>query len=362
VTVLQLITGRGPTGAAAAALADARALASAGVRVVVASADEPGISDACREQGLEWRGGLKLGRGATRLIHVPRDLRRLRALGKELDVRVVHTHRTDDQLLAAAALRGHIRHVRTWHRHPGETSRTLMQRVAPLAHGYVCVAREHASTLKDLGAKHAEYIPLATDVVLFKPGRRGETGPLELAHVGRWKRDAKDRDRGQRAALRVFKALQDSPGWHGALIGRGEMGPALRAEAYETLALDPRRVDVREIPQNSAEAFAEVLGALHVGLVFTQGSDGTSRAAAELLACGVPLCVADLPGLREFAEDGAGVALPPGDTAAWANQLRAWIDDHSAWTTFSKNARAAAESRHTLRGRGLALQKFYALL
>jgi len=360
VTVLQLITGRGPTGPAAAANNDAYALNAAGVRTIVVSADEPGISDACAELKIEWRGGLKLGRGAARLLHVPRDIRKLRALADELGASVVHTHRSDDQLLAAAALRGttNIRHVRTWHRAPKQTLRLL-----PRADGFVCVAREHIATLQSYGAKHAAFIPLAVDTDLFAPAGAREATPVRIAHAGRWKRDADDRDRGQNAALTLFSALSNTPGWTGCIAGRGEMETALREEAFVTLRLDPARVEIRKVPQTSANDFAAVLASFDIALVFTPGSDGTSRAAAEFLSCGVALLAANLPGLREFAEQSeAALALPLGDTQAWVNALQTLIADPARLARMKSAARTQALQRHALKIRGAALNAFYQTL
>lgn len=360
MTVVQLITGRGPTGPAAAAIADAYALNAAGTRTLVVSADEPGISDACAELRIEWRGGLKLGRGASRLLHVPRDIRKLRALAGELGATVVHTHRSDDQLLAAAALRGMkgVRHVRTWHRAPKQTLRLL-----PRADGFVCVAREHIETLQSYGAKHAAFIPLAVDTDLFVPSAAREAKPVRIAHAGRWKRDKDGRDRGQSAALAMFSALSDTPGWTGCIAGRGEMESSLREEAFEKLKLDPARVEIRKVPQTSATDFAAVLASFDIALVFTPGSDGTSRAAAEFLSCGVALLTADLPGLREFAEQSdAALALPLGDSKSWIHALRTLIADPARLARMKAAARAQALERHALKIRGAALRNFYQTL
>jgi len=357
VTVVQLITGRGPTGPAAAAIADACALNAAGVRAVVVSADEPGISDACAELKIEWRGGLKLGRGPSRLIHVPRDIRKLRAIMEELGAAVVHTHRSDDQLLAAAALRSQkdLRHIRTWHRAPKQTLRLL-----PRADGFICVSREHVDTLRSYGAQRAEFIPVAVDTNLFVPASEGASSPIRIAHAGRWKRDGDGRDRGQMAALQVFSALKETRGWSGCIAGRGEMESALREVAFGKLKLDASRVEIRKVPQTSATDFAAVLASFDIALVFTPGSDGTSRAAAEFMSCGVGLLVADVPGLREFAErSDAALAVPLGDTGAWVKTLQTLIADPARVARMKVNARKQALERNALKVRGEALRTFY---
>src|SRR5205814_5164197 len=113
-------------------------------------------------------------------------------------------------------------------------------------------------------------------------------------------------------ALDVFGLLPADVAWQGVLIGRGEMEAELRREA-EARRLPPGRVTLLNAIVHAPGEFAAILGTLSLGLVFRAGSDGTSRAAAELLACGVPVLIADQPGLRELAEDPhCAAALPLG--------------------------------------------------
>src|SRR5947199_359687 len=104
MNVLHLITGRGPTGAAAAALADVKALRAAGHVAHLGTRDGTGLMAACVAEKIPVIGGLRLGRGAMRLLSLPHDMRRLRAIFHELRIDIVHTHRSDDQMLAAAAI------------------------------------------------------------------------------------------------------------------------------------------------------------------------------------------------------------------------------------------------------------------
>ena len=365
--VLHLISGRGPTGPAASALSDVKSLLAAGHKAYVCSRDIPGITDACQAESLPFVGGLKLGKGAMRYLHMPRDTQRLRAIIRELAVDVIHVHRGDDQVLASAALGRSLSTtlIRTWHRSPHTTPKLILNRLARHVDGCVCVSREHIAMLKKAGAKACEFIHVGVDTSVFNPlapDPPRQSSEIRIGQVGRWKRGADGKDRGQLAALDIFAALKPVPGWKGVLIGRGEMGAELRKAAYTDRKLSEQRVAVVDFPKQTAAGFAAELASLNLGLVFVPGSDGTSRAAVEMLACGVPLMVADLPGLREFSEDSASaIRQLPDDPHGWASAIRKLIADPVLLQEMRVAARRRAERFHSLNARGTALAEFYKL-
>jgi glycosyltransferase involved in cell wall biosynthesis len=186
---------------------------------------------------------------------------------------------------------------------------------------------------------------------------------VRIAHVGRWKLDRQGRDRGQREALDVFGQLPCALQWQGFLVGRGELEAELRRQAYTQRALPAERVQLMNSAVQPPRGFAELLATFHLGLVFAAGSDGTSRPATELLACGVPLLVADRPGLRELAEDPAcATLLLPGDPQGWAHAIVELLKAPQRLAAMSAAARARAEKIHALPTRGLALAQFYRVL
>src|SRR5437868_2451764 len=214
MNILHIISGRGPTGPAAAALEDARALRAAGHTVHVAAREGSTLMRYCQQQGIPTIGSLHLGRGAMRLLKLPGDARRLRSIVREYAIDTVHVHRTDDQLLAAAALGRRLttRLIRTWHRDPSNTPRVLLKRLARYADGCVCVSRVAAESLRKAGAPKAEYLPVGVDTAIFAPSSQQPTAnsqqPIPLVgQIGRWKRDPGGGDRGQCAALDIFSAL-----------------------------------------------------------------------------------------------------------------------------------------------------------
>jgi glycosyltransferase involved in cell wall biosynthesis len=336
---------------------DVKALIAAGHRACIACREPGALADACASEGLPFLGGYKLGRGAMRLLHLPHDARRLRAALRDLSIDVLHVHRSDDQLLASAAIgrRASVRLVRTWHRDPGRLGGALLSRLISGADACVCVSREHVPLLKN-----ARFIHAATDTEVFKPGPQNSSGIIRIAHVGRFKRERNGTDRGQRDALAVFSRLPRDLPWQGLLVGRGEMAADLKREALEEYALPADRVQVLEFAKQSPNAFSELLGGFDLGLVFATGSDGTSRAAVELLACGVAVALADRPGLREFAEDPAcALRLLPNDPSGWAAAIEKLLRQPHLIAAMKQAARRRAKAIHTLRARGEALAEIY---
>lgn len=347
--ILHLVSGRTFTGPAAAALADALALRAAGHEAWLGGRGEH-IEDGCRAAGLPFAGTLKLGRGPRRLLNLPGDVRRLRELQKEFGFDVVHVHRSDEQLLAHLALgrKKLSRIVRTWHRDPRKAPAALARRCAAAC----CVTREHEAALKKLGVARARFIPPGVDTDAFRPAPAAEP-PREqvLGLVGRWK---SKEDRGQRAFLEVARALPGDLAWRGQLVGRGEG----RAELEAAVTSHPAKARL-ELLEPKGD-YAARLAALDVALVFATGSDGTSRAAAELLACGVPLLLADVPGLREFGDSAACARVLPGaDFAAFARAAAEWLRDASGRAKRRAAARTRAETEHALLVRGARLAELY---
>ena len=366
--ILLTISGRGPTGAAAAALTDARALTLAGARVLAATkmgVDPLPISRALEAAGLrpeDHQFALKFPRGLAGLARLPRDVRRLAQHLQAKNVDLVHAHRTEEQWLAALALgsKTSAKLVRTWHRDPAQTPRPLLKLLARHAAGCVCVARAHADTLLEAGARRARFIHGAVDTAFFLPQAKRPGGKFVIGQSARWKA-GRDSDRGQFLALDIFAQLPRDLNWVGELIGRGETETQLRHHAYEVLRLPPERVNIVNTRDFSAREFADRLSAFDLGLVFATGSDGASRPALEMLSSGVPLIVAPKPGLLEFSEHAASALMAPSTvaTSEWASTISALLRAPPRLIAMQLAARQRALEAHTFKARGAALLKFY---
>lgn len=362
MNILHLIHGRVATGPAAAAITDAECLIAAGHKVWLASGADSKLAQSCAAKSIPNVAGLKLGKGARRLLNAPHDMRKLREILRELAIDVLHIHRSDDQLLAGLSLGKTLSTimVRSWHRNPGTIPRILLKKLASHTEGCICVAREHAATLTETGAR-AEFIHGAVDTSIFKPGSDvAQRVPPRIGHVGRWKRDRSGVDRGQRAVLEIFSKIPPVLAWQGLLIGRGEMADNLRRAISDELRLPRDRVMLLDTEKKSLPEFVTSLASLRLGLVLAPGSDGTSRAALEMLACGVPLLLSNLPGLREIGEDESCASVQlPADANGWAAKIIELLRDPARLNAMSAAARVRAEKYHSLKTRGEALAEFY---
>jgi glycosyltransferase involved in cell wall biosynthesis len=364
--VLHLISGRGPTGAAAAAINDLQALRAAGIRACAGCRkDAPAVVEALLQAGVPSEdifSQFKFARGAMSMITGLRDASYLAKILREQNIQHVHVHRAGEQWLAYLASYGTTPPalIRTWHRDPRGEALPVLNTLAGHTTGCVCVAREHESPLLAAGAPRTRFVHGAVDTDFFEPrGERCAGNVPRIGQAGRWKREH-GRDRGQQFTLEVFAALSTDLRWHGELLGRGEFEEDLRRRAYKELKLAPNRVSLTSTQGKTGSEFAAMLNALDLGLVLAVGSDGTSRPALEMLSSGVPLIVADVPGLRELAEDpSCAVVGPRHDVKAWARAIETLVADLPRLRQMQIAARERALAVHALRVRGESLAAFY---
>lgn len=373
--------GRAPTGPVAAAVADCRALPAAGVETLLVGRPDSAVERYCGKAGVRFVPGGFSASGARRWTLLRRDLKHLRRVIEEFSPEVVHVHRSDEQFLAFHALRPLRKDrgrqpllVRSWHRSPARLPAAVRNRLAKSTAGCLCVSRADVELLHRAGAPAAAYLPPGVDTELFRPRPRSQDRdddgavrpPLIVGQIGRWKRGGA---RGQAAALEVFRRLDPALPWRGVLAGRGEgeeelrrkiatLKPAARAAVTDL----PARVEL----QATGDDFPAQAAALDVGMTFSTGSDGSSRPALELLACGVPVLLADLPGLRELSEEAAAATgircLPADEYDLWARTVEELLENETRRREAGQAAREAAVRRFSLPRHGRDLTEFYGTL
>jgi glycosyltransferase involved in cell wall biosynthesis len=75
-------------------------------------------------------------------------------------------------------------------------------------------------------------------------------------------------------------------------------------------------------------------------------SDGTSISLLEAMACGRPALVSDIPGNREWVQEGVnGWLFPDGDAAALARAILAAVEQRQRLPEMGEAAREIAEQR-----------------
>lgn len=339
----------------ASALTDVRALLAAGHKAWLGAPGGTALEDGCREQHVPFAGGFKMGRGVERVLNFRHDVLRLRARVDEFAIEAVHVHRSDDQLMARMALakRKQVVLVRSWHRDPSSIPAPLLKRLAGACTASCCVARPHAESLRNAGAVRALYLPPGVDTQRFHTASSAaqERDEIVLGMIGRMK---EKEDRGHRAFLDVLKKLDARLPWRARLLGRGEG----TASIEKIVKAHPFRERIAII--DAHREFPAQVSHIDLGFVFAVGSDGTSRPAVEFLACGVPIFVANVPGLAELVEDTAcGRALPYKRHDDWARGANELLHDARALRGMKAAARLRAEAVHSLSVRGASLAGLY---
>jgi glycosyltransferase involved in cell wall biosynthesis len=91
-------------------------------------------------------------------------------------------------------------------------------------------------------------------------------------------------------------------------------------------------------------------------------SDGSSVSLMEALACGVPALVSDIPGDREWVDEGKqGWLFPVGDGVTLTDKIELAMQDRAALRSISQQARVTAEARADWQRNKLGLQRAYEL-
>jgi glycosyltransferase involved in cell wall biosynthesis len=119
---------------------------------------------------------------------------------------------------------------------------------------------------------------------------------------------------------------------------------------------DPYLSTIRGTPTADHVTFAgyrsdltQLMWNAQVGLVASTGWDSFPRSAIEMSACGLPLVVSDLQGLRETVIEGeTGFTFPRGDSRALGQRLLALANQEGLRARFALAGRARAEKEFSI--------------
>ena len=132
------------------------------------------------------------------------------------------------------------------------------------------------------------------------------------------------------------KVLARAPRATLLLLGDGELGPSLRAEA-ERLGIAPRVLFA-----GTRSDVPRILRASDVS-VLASNREGFSNVVIESLAAGLPMVATDVGGNAEAIEEGrSGYLVPVGDAAALAERLATLLTDEPLRARMAAEARARA--------------------
>ena len=356
--VLHLFSNCKWTGPAEPALNLCRALRDAGVETEFACAPDAGQSinmvvESARARGVEPILDFHLRKHRHPWYNF-QDVRRLRRYLAEHPFDIVHCHLDNDHEIAARALRGgNIPLVRSSYEGAGLERST--RRLRMLARTTALLEPSEMARLHDIAAfgiapDATVVVPGAIDITRFDPGRplpdaRAKLGVSADAYVigivARMQTHRHFEDLLQ-AMRRVVDALPEA---RLLIIGRGTHQEKVAMEPARKLGLDGRVIFTGYI---EGDDFVAAIHAMDVGVYLVPGSDGTCRAARELLAMGKPVVVADRGMLKEIVPDGEAGIVTDGSVGGLTDALLTLGRDPERRAVLAAGARRLAETRYAL--------------
>jgi glycosyltransferase involved in cell wall biosynthesis len=207
--------------------------------------------------------------------------------------------------------------------------------------------RSYGSTSANLRGRELAIIPSVVDLDRFRPGLEAEDlrrelnleGKRVLAFTGRLVPH-----KGVDVILRALRELPDDV----VLVVIG-VGPRLRS-----LIAQARRIGVvnrvRFCSNVSDDDLPRYLGLADVFVFPSQNRlEGFGLAVAEAMAAGLPVVIADVPGVREVIEDGKeGLLAEPLLASDLAAKVQRLLDDNPLRLSMAAAARRRAEARYGL--------------
>ena len=356
--VLHLFSNCKWTGPAEPALNLCRALRDAGVETEFACAPDAGKSvnrvvASARERAIEPILQFHLRKHRHPWYNF-QDVRRLRRYLAEHPFDIVHCHLDNDHEIAARALQGSTTPlVRSSYEGTGLERNIRRQRM--LARTTTLLEPSEMARLHDIAAfglapDRTVVVPGAIDIARFDPTRAlpdawqklGITPDVfVIGIVARMQTHRHFED----LLLAVRRVVDSLPETRLVIVGRGThqekvaMGPARR------LGLDRHVIFTGYI---EGDEFVGAIRAMDVGVYLVPGSDGTCRAARELLAMGKPVVVAERGMLKEIVPDGEAGIVTDGSVEGLAEALLALGRDLEKRKALAGGARRLAETRYAL--------------
>jgi glycosyltransferase involved in cell wall biosynthesis len=219
--------------------------------------------------------------------------------------------------------------------------------------------RSYANTSRALRNRPIENVPSAVDTRRFRPGldgsvireKLGLNGQRVLAFTGRLVPH-----KGVDVILRALRELP--PNVSLILVGHGPRLPELQAMARR-LGVESR---VRFCTDVSDEDLPHYLRAADLFVFPSQNRlEGFGLAVAEAMASGLPVIIADMPGVREVIEPGKeGLLVEPLIERDLVDKIEELLDDPARRAAMGAAARKRAEERYSLEIVARQLLRVYA--
>jgi len=367
--VLHLFSNCKWTGPAEPALNLCLALRRRGVDAQFACAPEAGSSinkivETARDRGIEPVLEFRLNKHRNPM-HNMMDRRALRRRLDAYPVDIIHCHLDNDHEIALEpALERNIPVVRSSYEGLGfkkDKRHTALLRHAALLIEPSEIAREHDLGLPGADPARFAVVAGAIDTERFDPrretpdGRRWLNLPRDAFVVGIVARMQTHRHY-EDLFQAVAKMAADDPRVHLVVVGRGSRQDKVGFEPVRRLGLENI---VHFTGYIDGENYAGMLRSFDTGVFLVPGSDGTCRAAREILAMGRPMVVADRGMLREIVTDGTDGIVFDGTAGGLHSALCRMRDDRAFRLELGRNARRTAETRYALGVQAETVENLY---
>lgn len=227
----------------------------------------------------------------------------------------------------------------------GLYDRALLPGTLRRADRIVVHTRSYALTSRALRDRPVEIIPSSVDLDRFRPDVDGSEVRRQLGLTDRRVISFAGRLVPHKGVDTILRALALLPNDVALLvIGRGPDLAALN-ELARRLGVRDR---VRFCPTVNDADLPRYLRASDLFVFPSQNRlEGFGLAVAEALACGLPVVVADIPGVREVIEPGReGLLAEPLLENSLAEKIRELLDDPARRAQMAVAARARAEERY----------------
>lgn len=369
MNVLHLFSNCKWTGPAEPALNLCVALRARGINADFACAPDAGASinkvvETARDRGIEPILTFHLKKHRHPLFNWL-DQRALNHFLTEQPYDLVHCHLDNDHAIAAfAAVKQGLPIIRSSYEGEGFTKDTRHKKLLAATHTLIEPSRralEHDAEAFGLPPGRLRVVPGAVDTARFDPAREVPDGRTWL----RIPRDAfvlgiVARMQTHRHYADLFEAFRQlvrrDPNVYLIVVGRGTRQEQVGRQPVRDLGLEKNVLFTGFI---EGENYAGMLKAFDAGVFLVPGSDGTCRAAREIMAMGKPLIAADRGMLREIISHEHDGLLFDGSATALFACMERLREDRAARMHMGQAARKRALASFSLEEQSAAVAAIY---
>lgn len=325
------------------ALLGARALERAGIRVLLTGQPGSPIIEKAQSEGIETSSLRLQGASfAAGLSPLGRLLSRFRP-------DFIVAHRSEDQL-AAVITHGRIPVVRV----RSDIRRPSGSPLARLVDSHTALEAYSSPFMARSGYVRGRrgpvaVIPQPVDTGRFQPGPGGPPGTFVMAA----------RFSEVKGHSTAFRALRDAPSARLVVAGaRAQITVRQLRDEAESLGVSGR-VEFTGFVEDIRTAYCRA----SIGLVPSLASEAVSRAALEMMACGLPVLAAATNGLVDTISDGrTGLLHPPGDSGVLGRQMSYLAEHPEVAGRMAVRARNACEALYSLDSVGFRWRRILEIL